>query len=86
MRVPSGKMVTQVPSASRASPWRITWAKAGYAYTTLVAAEAQDVLLLAGSNSRLAVFLDGRRVHAFDGDRNAVADADTVRRLFGIDG
>jgi hypothetical protein len=60
-------------------PERIAWAKAGYAYTTLVTAEAQEVLLLAGSNSRLAVFLDGERVHAFDGDRNAVADQDTVR-------
>src|SRR5690606_26149254 len=60
-------------------PERITWAKAGYAYTTLVAEETQDVLLLASSNSRLSVFLDGERVHAFDGDRNAVADQDTVR-------
>jgi hypothetical protein len=60
-------------------PERIAWAKAGYAFVTLISDTAQDVRLLMGSNSRLAVFLDGARVHAFDGNRNAVADADTVR-------
>jgi alpha-mannosidase len=60
-------------------PERIWWAKAGYAATTLYSEAAQDVLLLAGSNSRLKVLLNGEPVHAVDADRNAVADEDTVR-------
>lgn len=60
-------------------PERIWWAKVGYAATTLYSAEAQDVLLLMGSNSRLKVRLNGETIHTVDADRNAVADEDTLR-------
>ncbi len=60
-------------------PEKVWWAKAGYAFTTIQSETDQDVLLLMGSNSRLKVVLNGETVHTAEGDRNAVADEDTLR-------
>jgi alpha-mannosidase len=61
------------------TPEKVWWAKAGYAFARLEVFDAQEALLLVGSNSQLSILLNGKRVHSFKGDRGATPDNDTVR-------
>lgn len=62
-----------------AVPVKIWFAKAGYAFTTIMSEKEREVLLTLGSNSQIAVFLNGEKIHTTNEVRNAVKDQDTIR-------
>lgn len=62
-----------------ATPEKIWTAKAGYAFVQIDAPTERTVLLLAGSNSSLRVYLNGLRVHVHADPRGAAPDQDTIR-------
>ncbi len=61
------------------TPEKVWWTKAGYAYAALESPGAQDVRLLAGTNSQLVVILNGVQMYGFTGHRDAKPDQDTVK-------
>ena len=60
-------------------PVKIWYARAGYAFTTIISDHEREALLALGSNSQTVVFFNGERVHTVSSSRNAVRDQDTIR-------
>lgn len=60
-------------------PTKIWYVKAGYAFTEILSDNDKEALLLLGSNSQVAVYLNGERIHSVNSNRNAIIDQDTIK-------
>lgn len=61
------------------NPVKIWYAKAGYAFTTIISEYDREALLTFGSNSQIKVFLNKEKIYSTDNARNALKDQDTIK-------
>ena len=60
-------------------PVKIWYARAGYAFTTIISEYDKEAVVTFGSNSQIKVFLNGEIIYSKNDARNALKDQDSVK-------